>query len=91
MEPTYAIELARATLLTALAVAAPLLAGVLVVALLLAIVQTVLNLQEQTLTVVPKVVVALVMTSLLAPWMLRTLLDFAVPILRDVLAQGGAR
>lgn len=87
MDSSAAIELARHTLFTALAMAAPLLACVLFIALLLSVLTTVLNLNEQTLTVVPKIVAAFLITALLAPWMLRALLDFTVPLLRDVLAQ----
>ena len=87
MNPASAIELVRHTLLTALSIAAPLLASVLLVSLIIAILQTVVNIQEQTLTIIPKVVTALIVTTLLAPWMLQTLLDFAIPLLRDVLPQ----
>ncbi len=87
MEPATAIDLARQMLMTALTMAAPLLAGVLLVSLTLAIVTTVLNLQEQTLTIVPKIITALVLTGLLAPWLLQSLLDFTVVLLRDVLPQ----
>ncbi len=89
MDPNTAIEFARTTLLTALKVAAPLLASVLLLALVLAIVQTVLNLQEQTLTIVPKIVTAVLMTCVLAPWMLRALMEFTIPLLRDVLPMRG--
>lgn len=89
MDPNTAIEYARNTLLTALTVAAPLLGAVLLLALFLAIAQTVLNLQEQTLTIVPKIVTAILMTCLLAPWMLRALMEFTLPLLRDVLPMRG--
>ena len=87
METSAAIELARQTLFTALTMAAPLLASVLVVALSLAILQTVLNLQEQTITVVPKLITAILVAILMAPWILRALIDFTLPLLRDILPQ----
>lgn len=87
MNAQAALDLVRQTLMTALIMAAPLLAAVLIVSLMIAILQTVVNVQEQTLTIIPKVVVALLMTMLLAPWMLQKLLDFTVPLLRDLLAQ----
>lgn len=89
MEIGLAVDLVQKTLLAALALTAPILGAVLLLALFLAIVTTVFNLQEQTLTTVPKIVAALVLTLLLAPWMLRSVLDFTVPLLRDVLANGG--
>ena len=86
MDTATAIELTQKTLIAALALVAPILGAVLLLALLLAIITTVFNLQEQTLTVVPKIVAAFVLTFLLAPWMLRQVLDFTVPLLRDALA-----
>jgi flagellar biosynthesis protein FliQ len=89
MDPDFAVELARHTLLTALKIAAPLLAATLLLALVLALVQTIMNLQEQTLTVIPKIVIAVIVTFLLTPWILRALVDFTVPMLSDLLVRGG--
>jgi flagellar biosynthesis protein FliQ len=86
MDTATAIDLAQKTLLAALALVAPILGSVLLLALLLAIITTVFNLQEQTLTVVPKIVAAFVLTIALAPWMLRQVLDFTIPLFRDALA-----
>jgi len=87
MEPHEAVQFARMTLIAALTMAAPLLVGVLVVSLIIAILQTIVNVQEQTLTIIPKVVTAMIMSILLVPWFLGHLLDFALPLLRDVLPQ----
>jgi len=87
MEPALAIELARQTLVTALTVAAPLLGAVLILALCLAILQTIMNLQEQTLTIVPKVITAAAVTFVMAPWVMQSLMDFTIPLLRDVLSR----
>jgi len=89
MELSTAIDLVQKTLFAALALAAPILGAVLLLALALAIVTTVFNLQEQTLTTIPKITAAFVLTLLLAPWMLRQVLDFTVPLLRDALANVG--
>lgn len=89
MELSTAIDLVQKTLFAALALAAPILGAVLLLALALAIVTTVFNLQEQTLTTIPKITAAFVLTLMLAPWMLRQVLDFTVPLLRDALANVG--
>ncbi len=86
MEVGTAVDLTQRTLLAALSLAAPMLGAVLLLALFLAIVTTVFNLQEQSLTVVPKIVAAFVLSFLLAPWMLRQIMDFTIPLLRDALA-----
>lgn len=89
MELSTAIDLVQKTLFAALALAAPILGAVLLLALVLAIATTVFNLQEQTLTTIPKITAAFVLTLVLAPWMLRQVLDFTVPLLRDALANVG--
>ena len=87
MDPGIAVELSRQTLVAALTVAAPVLGAVLLIALCLAVLQTVMNLQEQSLTIVPKVLVAALVTFVMAPWVIRSLMDFTIPLFRDVLSR----
>jgi flagellar biosynthetic protein FliQ len=86
MDPVAAVDLAQKTLLAGLTICAPLLGAVLLLALLIAIVTTVFNLQEQTLSVVPKICAAFALSIALAPWILRRLMEFTIPLIRDVLA-----
>lgn len=85
MEIATAVDLAQKTLLAALGLVAPILGAVLVLALLLAIITTVFNLQEQTLTVVPKIIMAFALAFVLTPWMLRQIVEFTMHLLRDTL------
>jgi len=89
MDVGTAVDLTQKTLLAALSLAAPMLCAVLLLALFLAILTTVFNLQEQTLTVVPKIIAAFALSFILAPWMLRQIMDFTIPLLRDALASVG--
>ncbi len=70
------IHLVAEALLTATKVAGPILAVTLVIGLLISIVQSVTQIQEQTLTFVPKLVVAAVVLVITGSWTLRVLEGF---------------
>ena len=71
------LELGRDTLtVTALVVGPLLLVGV-TVGLTMSVLQTITSLQEQSLTVVPKLAAVAVAILLLLPWLLQTLCAFA--------------
>jgi len=70
------IQIVAAALLTATKVAGPVLIATLVIGLLLSIVQSATQIQEQTLTFVPKLVVAALVLVLTGAWCLRVLENF---------------
>ncbi len=70
------IQVVARALLTATKVAGPVLLSTLAIGLLLSIVQSATQIQEQTLTFVPKLVVAAVVLVLTGPWCLRVLEGF---------------
>ena len=59
-----------------LMVAAPILAIVLVVGLLVSIFQAITQIHEATLSFVPKLIAAMLVFALAGPWMLSTLVDY---------------
>jgi flagellar biosynthetic protein FliQ len=63
-------------LLMMLMVSAPLLLVVMVVGLLVSIFQAITQIQEATLSFVPKLVAAMVVFAVAGPWMLSTLVDY---------------
>ena len=65
----------RAMLVTLLA-AAPMLLSGMVVGLVISILQSVTQVQEMTLTFVPKIIIVLVVFVLFLPWMSDILLEF---------------
>ena len=81
MTETEVIALGRDALLTVLLVAGPMIGLGLVVGLIVSIFQATTQIQEQTLTFVPKIVAVLVAGMLFGPWMLRTLTDFSVRLI----------
>ena len=76
MSSELAITLSRDTLSTALLLAAPILAVGLLIGLLVALFQAVTSVQDQTLSVIPKLLAIVGALMLLMPWMLGTLIDF---------------
>jgi flagellar biosynthetic protein FliQ len=76
--------LGRDAMIVTLLVSAPMLLSGLIVGLLISIFQSVTQIQEITLTFVPKIIVVFLSFVLFLPWMTDTLLGFVVPLLTDV-------
>lgn len=78
MTQDLVIQALREALLTAAMVAAPLLLAVLIVGLLISILQVATQIQEMTLTFVPKLIVSVVILLVFGGWMLSLLKEFAL-------------
>ena len=70
-------------MLVTLMVSAPMLVSGMVIGLVISIFQSVTQIQEITLTFVPKIVVVMATFLLFLPWMLSLLLGFTQPLLGD--------
>jgi flagellar biosynthesis protein FliQ len=70
MDQDTVINLASQAMSLAFKVAGPLLLGAMVVGLLVSIFQAVTQIQEQSLTLIPKIAAIAVIVVLLGPWML---------------------
>lgn len=70
------IEIGRSAFVTGLMLAAPLLLVALITGLLVSIVQTVTQLNEATLTFVPKMLAVFAALLLFGPWMIRIMLAY---------------
>ena len=76
MDPQAALTMAQNALFMLLMVAAPVLAVVLGVGLLVSLFQAITQIHEATLAFVPKLIAAVVVFAIAGPWMLTTLVDF---------------
>ena len=74
------IELGRNGLMVVLLVSAPMLVSGMLVGLIISVFQSVTQIQEITLTFVPKIVVVMVAFLLFLPWMLGVLMGFVRPL-----------
>jgi flagellar biosynthesis protein FliQ len=83
MSSTLAVELIRQALTVALLVAAPLLITSLAVGILVSLIQAVTQIQEQTLTFIPKLVAMAVIFVIFLPWSLSQLVQYLVGVLQS--------
>ncbi|MFM7847796.1 MAG: flagellar biosynthesis protein FliQ [Rubrivivax sp.] len=67
-----------------LLVAAPLLLSALLVGLIVSIFQAATQINEATLSFVPKIIVAVVVLALAGPWMMTSLVDYLRGILMSI-------
>ena len=78
MRADMALQMLGDLFWTGLLVCAPVLGLTMLVGLLISVLQVVTQVQEMSLTFVPKLVVAAVTLVVFGPWMLRTLSAFSV-------------
>jgi flagellar biosynthesis protein FliQ len=81
MNDQFVVDLTRQALLMALQLAAPFLLTALVLGLLVGILQSLTQIQEQTLTFVPKLVIMGIVFVVALPWMLQSLVAYTRVIL----------
>jgi len=77
------IDIARETIMTLVIVSAPPLLTGLVIGLAISIIQTITQIQEMTLTFVPKIVAIFVALLLFFPWIMDKLLTYTANILTN--------
>ena len=87
MSQDSALELISQMLITASQIAAPMLLTSLVIGLLISIFQVVTQVQEMTLTFVPKIIASVAVVLIFGGWMLTTLVNFTVALFN--IAAGG--
>ncbi len=86
MAPTDALDLAREAVIVTLKLGAPIMLLALVIGLIVSFLQALTQIQEATLTFVPKMVVILLSLLVLLPFMLSTLVDFTDSLFARVIA-----
>jgi flagellar biosynthesis protein FliQ len=79
-----ALSMTSDMLWTAVMIAAPLIAATTLVAVLVSVLQVVTQVQESSLTFVPKLIVAVVVLLTLGGWMLATLGNFATRLIGNI-------
>ncbi len=78
MTPALAVHLISRAMMMALMVAAPLLATALIVGVVVSLVQALTQIQEQTLTFIPKLIAVAIVLLLTMPWMITQLVNYIV-------------
>ena len=84
MNEQVAIAIFAQALQTAMIVSAPVLLTGLVVGTVIAIVQSLTQIQEMTLTFVPKLIVTFIVMVMFAPWMLQLLCTYTTDLIQNI-------
>lgn len=77
METSAAIDFAREALIITLIVSGPILVAGVLAGLIISLAQAVTQLQDQTLSLVPKIVVMVVVAVLMMPFAAQKLIDYS--------------
>jgi len=84
MSQETVIYLAREALSVALLVSAPILGLGMLVGIIVSILQAITQIQEQTLTFVPKIIAVMVAIIIFGPWMLTVLMEFTKSLFSEI-------
>ena len=84
MNPDVAIDLGREAVNTALVIGSPLLAAALVVGLVVGLLQAITQIQEQTVSFVPKLVAMVLVLSLALPWLVHEMVQYSHDLIENI-------
>ena len=84
MDGNFVVGLAQQVILLVLEVVGPILIVGMVVGLIINILQATTQIQEQTLSFIPKIAAVIVVLFLAGPWMLAQVTDFTAQILGNL-------
>jgi flagellar biosynthetic protein FliQ len=78
------VQLLAQLLWKAAVIAAPLLLSLLLIGLLVSVFQVVTQIQEMSLTFVPKLIVAVAVLAVAGPWMMGQLVSYSVALISGI-------
>ncbi len=84
MDVQDAIELGRQAIWISLLIGAPMLVAGLVVGLVIGLLQAVTQVQEQTVALVPKIVIMVLVLSVALPWLLHEMLQYSHDLIANI-------
>lgn len=84
MTPDLAIELTRQAVMMAFMLSLPVLAAAMLMGMLISVGQAVTQLQDQTLSFVPKLVAMVLVLLYTLPWTLHLLMEYAADVFQAI-------
>jgi flagellar biosynthetic protein FliQ len=84
VSPDQSIQLLSQLLWKAVVISAPLLLAVLLVGVLVSVFQVVTQIQEMSLTFIPKLIVTVVVLAVGGPWMLGQLMAYSTALINGI-------
>lgn len=89
MTPDDVVHIGNEAMTLAVLLAAPLLLSALAAGLLIGMFQAATQIQDMTLSFIPKLLVFVLALGMAGPWMLRLMMDFTISIFQSVPALSG--
>lgn len=84
MDQSIVMEIARKALLIVIYISAPILGLSLIVGLAVSIFQATTQIQEQTMTFIPKILAVIVSIAIFGSWMLKTLTEYTQDLYMNI-------
>ncbi|MAV36874.1 MAG: flagellar biosynthetic protein FliQ [Planctomycetaceae bacterium] len=84
MDPQQAIDLGREAMSTALLVSAPLLLVGIAAGLIIGLLQALTQIQDQTLSFVPKILAMLVAFAIGLPWIVQRMVEYSGALISNI-------
>ena len=88
MSPQTVIHIGRQAVQTVLMTSAPMLIAALVIGLIISIFQAATQINEQTMTFIPKIVAVFVTLLIFGPWIMEVLITFTTGIITQIATVG---
>ncbi len=84
MTPEFVINLVQNAVFMLIVVSAPIMAVALLVGLLVSVLQAATQINEMTLTFIPKLLAMFVVLVVAGPWMINTLMDYTIRLFTSI-------
>ena len=84
MDPQDAVDLGREAIMTTLLVGSPVLLAAVAMALLVGLLQAITQIQEQTISFVPKLLAMVVVLGLLLPWLINQMVQYSHDVIANI-------
>ena len=84
MTPEFVINLVQGALFVLIVVSAPIMGVALLVGLLVSVLQAATQINEMTLTFIPKLLAMFVVLVVAGPWMVNTLMDYTIRLFTSI-------
>ncbi len=84
MTPDAAIDIGREAILTMLKLSAPVLIAGMAVGLLIGLLQALTQIQEQTISFVPKIVAMVLVLSFTLPWLINEMVRYSQDLIANI-------
>jgi flagellar biosynthesis protein FliQ len=84
MNPQDAIDMGREAIITALLIGSPILLVGVVIGLVIGLIQAVTQIQDQTLSFVPKIIAMIGAMALCLPWLVERMMEYSQDIITNI-------